>query len=519
MSVGKLDRYVRDLKRDLQNIEIPQDLRERFRAYRSDPVKFAEKVLQLDLVDYQKAFLRDVANEERVAWVGGHSTGKTVAAAILVIWYLLTRPGCRCVITSATFERQVGRVIFAKIKGMVAGASEPLPLDVYGTRCEVSGYPEWSCEGVPSSKPENFAGFHSTHMLVIADEAKAIEHSVFIELQSVLASAVKENRLVMVSTAGPAQGYFYQAFQRPDLWKLHRVPSTDSPYATGYAERMLEDCLGPDDPVYRMRVLAEFASNVEGQLIPIEAIQAAVGREFEDPEKDERAAIVLGCDIARFGEDQSVIAIRQGRRVTGLKAWRGADTMVTAERIVSEANSRGVGLVFIDEAGVGGGPLDRVKQLVERKDRIRGVNVARTARDDRTFTNLRAELSWRLRERFEKGEIAIPDDTALISELAALRYGYDQKARIKLEPKDEAKSRLGRSPDRADSVMLAYAGDVLGAHYELDAKGFASALDGLSQVNPFDVDGTGTKGITPGQFDFPGGGRGGGITPGFTDFR
>ncbi len=276
--MARLERYAQDLLRKAEAIEVPQDLRKRFAGYGRNPIRFAEEVLNLKPTGYQKAFLRDCAREERVAWVAGHSTGKTLCAAILVVWYLLTRPGCRCVITSATFERQVGRVIFAKIRTLVAGAREPLPIDVCATRCEVSGYPEWSCEAVPSSKPENFAGFHSDRMLVICDEAKAIGADVFTELMGVLSSAIQESRLVMVSTAGPAQGYFHSAFQRPELWRLHRTPSTKSRYAKGFAERMLEDCLGPDDPIYRMRVMAEFASDVEGQLIPLSAIRAAVGR-------------------------------------------------------------------------------------------------------------------------------------------------------------------------------------------------------------------------------------------------
>jgi hypothetical protein len=217
---------------------------------------------------------------------------------------------------------------------------------------------------------------------------------------------------------------------------------------------MLEDRLGPDDPVYRMRVLAEFASDVEGQLIPLQAIQAAVDREFDDPEKDEKAAIVLGVDVARFGEDRTVVAVARGGRIVEVKAWRGLDTMATAARVSSEINACGFPppRVLADEIGVGGGVVDRLMQL---EHYVEPVNVGAASSKPATFTNLRAEIGWKIRAQFERGEVAIPEDPGLVSELAALRYTYDARGRSKLEAKPEAKARLGRSPDAADAVMLA----------------------------------------------------------------
>ena len=337
----------------------------------------------------------------------------------------------------------------------MASAPEPPPLDVFTTRAQVAGYPEWACEGVPATKPGNFAGFHSDRMLVIADEAKALDRAVFEELHGVLASARNEARLLLLSTAGPAEGYFYDCFaRRQELWKLHRTPSTESPFAAGFAERMREECLGEHDPVYRMRVLAQFAEDVEGQLIPISRIHAAVNRELDDQEEDEEVATVLGCDIARFGDDRTVVCVRRGGEVVELKSWRGADLMTTAERISSFINAHKA-RARVDVIGIGSGVVDRLKQLGHGSN-VEGVNVAAAASKRETFANLRAELGWRLRQLFEEGEISIPDDPGLVSEVAALRYEYDTRGRIKLEAKDAAKARLGRSPDLADSLMLAF---------------------------------------------------------------
>jgi hypothetical protein len=276
-------------------------------------------------------------------------------------------------------------------------------------------------------------------MLCLVDEAKAVDRPAYEELLGNLASATDDAKLVLLSTAGPSQGYFFERFQdHADTWKLHRTPSTESPFARGFAERMREECLGEDDPIYRMRVLAEFGSDVEGQLIAYAALQSAVGRVVDGEE--EGGGIVLGVDVARFGEDRTVVAIAQGCRVVDLESWRGLDCMQTADRVASVINTRQPVNVLVDEIGVGSGVIDRLRQLGHR---IEAVNVSRSASQEGTFMNLRAEIGWKVRERFERGEVSLPDDVGLQAELASMRYSYDQRGRIRLEEKSAAKARIG----------------------------------------------------------------------------
>ena len=107
----------------------------------------------------------------------------------------------------------------------------------------------------------------------------------------------------------------------------------------------------------------------------------------------------------------------------------------------------------MDEIGVGAGVVDRLRELGHP---VRGVNVARKARQSQTFANLRAEGYWALRERFASGRISIPADSQLVGELAALRYGYDSDGHIKMESKDDMRKRGLPSPDKADALMLAF---------------------------------------------------------------
>ena len=91
------------------------------------------------------------------------------------------------------------------------------------------------------------------------------------------------------------------------------------------------------------------------------------------------------------------------------------------------------------------------------KRRVVDVNVARRAKENTRFFNQRAELYWNLRERFEKGDIDIdPHADELGAQLSELQYKIDSSGRIKIETKDEMRSRGVDSPDIADALMLAF---------------------------------------------------------------
>ena len=158
-------------------------------------------------------------------------------------------------------------------------------------------------------------------------------------------------------------------------------------------------------------------------------------------------------DVARFGSDRSVILRRQGNSVQEVRTFQGMDTMQLVGWVVAAIQEFQPAQVCIDEIGVGAGVVDRLR---EQGYRVRGINVARSARQSSLFANLRAEGYWRLRDLFAAGEIGLPADSQLMGELAALRYSYDSLGRIVMESKDAIRQRGLPSPDRADALMLAF---------------------------------------------------------------
>ena len=99
-------------------------------------------------------------------------------------------------------------------------------------------------------------------------------------------------------------------------------------------------------------------------------------------------AVILAVDVARFGSDRSVILTRRGNSVENVQTFRHLDTMQLTSWVAAAIRDTGPELVVVDEIGVGAGVVDR---LQEQSFPVRGINVARRARQERLFTNLRSE--------------------------------------------------------------------------------------------------------------------------------
>jgi phage terminase large subunit len=166
------------------------------------------------------------------------------------------------------------------------------------------------------------------------------------------------------------------------------------------------------------------------------------------------AGTILGCDIARFGGDDSVIAIRRGTAILPLISWNKRDLMDTTGRIVSIAREYEATAINVDVIGLGAGVVDR---LAELKLPVVGINVSEAASNTEKYVNRRAEYFDALASRFRDGDIAIPPDDDLIAQLLSVRYKFDSRGRMLCESKEDARKRGVKSPDRAEAVMLAFA--------------------------------------------------------------
>jgi hypothetical protein len=167
------------------------------------------------------------------------------------------------------------------------------------------------------------------------------------------------------------------------------------------------------------------------------------------------AVRVIGVDVARFGDDRSVICKREGLWCRPLTVIDHMDNMTFAGMLAREIDEFNPDAVFID-SGRGEGVIDRVRQLGYS---VMEINFGGRAIESNRYVNRRTEMWDKLREWIEAGG-AIPNDTNLKSELAAPSYSFNAAGLVLLEPKEKLKERGLRSPDLADALALTFAAPV-----------------------------------------------------------
>ncbi|HKM07895.1 MAG TPA: hypothetical protein VJ869_13015, partial [Sphaerochaeta sp.] len=159
--------------------------------------------------------------------------------------------------------------------------------------------------------------------------------------------------------------------------------------------------------------------------------------------------IQVGCDVARFGDDFTVLYKRKGLKVIDRKRFSKQDTMATAYECWDMAGRDPSVPIVVDDTGVGGGVSDRLRELGAK---VIAVNFGGSPSDSDKYTSIADELWF----NFPVDEVDIPDDNELMQQLSSRQYTYDNKGRRKIESKQTYKDRCGHSPDDADSLLLCF---------------------------------------------------------------
>lgn len=432
---------------------------------RAHPEFFVSAVLGSHLWSKQAEILNAVRDHRRVAVRSGHGTGKTKCAAFAALWFLMSYPQSRVITTAPTWS-QVEQLLWREIRAEHTNARIPLGGVLSSTKLELG--PEWVAMGLSTDVPERFQGHHAEHLLLIVDEASGVDEAVYIAGEGFLTSA--NARILLIGNPTRNSGQFYRAFHSErDTWHRLSISAFDSPTFTGerappsVASRLVTRCWvdehrqlwGADSPLWQVRVLGEFPTESENTVISLVTVEAAQAR--ESVPSDGEPPPVVACDVARFGADSTVIVTRQGNRVRIVHTSQGADLMQTCGAIIQteealrEGHDRGYVRIVIDDDGVGGGVTDRLR---EQGYTVEAFNAGGKPHDGEHYVNRRAEMWFSGRDMLEDS-IDLDPDEQLAAELVASEYKFDSRGRFQIEPKDQIKKRLGRSPDRADAVLMA----------------------------------------------------------------
>ncbi|WP_052409534.1 DEAD/DEAH box helicase family protein [Paraburkholderia oxyphila] len=435
------------------------DFRDR---YYHDPVLFVQEVFQAEPDDWQKQFLRAVARGERkISIRSGHGVGKSTSTSWVAIWHFLTRFPQKTVITAPT-SAQLFDALYSELKSWMKKLPDVLlqMAEIKNDRIEFRPAPDESFVSLRTSRkesPEALQGIHSEHVLLIADEASGVDEAVYLAAQGSMSG--EHATTILLGNPTRSTGYFYDSHTiLAHEWFTLRVSCLDSIRVSKEFAREVAARHGEDSNEYRIRVLGEFPLADDDTVIPMHLIESAMYRDIESPPDTKP---VWGVDVARFGSDRTALCIRHGNEVREeITWWAGLDTMQTVGRIKAlydkcTFEQRPVE-ILVDVIGVGGGVVDRGREMGLP---IRGINVSESPAMGDKYVNLRAELWFKAKEWFEERGCKLPDDKALKSELAGVRYTYQSSGKIKIESKDEMKRRGVRSPDLADAFILTFASD------------------------------------------------------------
>lgn len=308
---------------------------------------------------------------------------------------------------------------------------------------------------VNESNPEGLQGFHAENLMFLVDEASGVPDIAF----DIARGALSTPGALQILTGNPTQsnGFFYRTHHqlRAD-WFTMRVNSEDYERARGHIQDIVSD-YGERSNQYRVRVLGEFPTEGDDTLIALSLVEDAIGRETAPW----RRAMVWGVDVARFGDDRSALAKRQGNILSEpVVWWHGNDLMESVGRIAREFNETPVESrphsINVDVIGMGAGVVDRLRELGLP---VRGVNVGERPLDDSGKFMRRGDELWHdALKWFQSREVSIIQDDLLISELTSRRYVMESTGKIKMEPKPDMKKRGLKSPDIADAFILTFAG-------------------------------------------------------------
>jgi hypothetical protein len=434
-------------------------------AIKDSPRLFIEEILgeKLDAQQIQAAEL--FPHSRRMTVKSGHACGKDWLAARLALWFHVTHyPSI--VVTTGPTDRQVRQIVWGEIrqayKRAELRAQEGIGVRIGGTLLPEaphlkSSNPHHYMLGFTAGEDAAVQGFHAPNVLVIVTEAQGINPKLWLGLESLLTAA--NSKLLLVGNAiYEPESEFFASFESKSA--LYRCITLDSEKSTYCSPEYVEDTktvFGVDSPVYLARVKGVFPTDIADTLIPLGWIERAHDK-FDQMRATwtpgHAAETVVGVDVARFGTDHTVFVSGVGDLFEVFHDTQGVDLMTTCGYIAKHINS-GVPAqsVRIDDTGMGGGVTDRLHELGHK---VRPINFGSKPTDDVKYLNARAEMFWCLRERFRTGSIAIPrSDRTMTRDLAIIKSKMTSKGQIALESKQEIKTRLGYSPDRADALALA----------------------------------------------------------------
>lgn len=412
----------------------------------------------------------------RISIRSGHGIGKSAMVSILILWAML-KEDTRGVVT-ANSERQlrtktwaelgkwfnlyIGRDLFR----LTATSLFPADKDKLFT---------WRIDMVPWSEHNTtaFQGLHNQgkRILIVFDEASEIPKIIWTTAQGALSDA--NTQIIWFAAGNPTEpsGEFFNIHQpsQDNPWICRAIDSRSVSFTNkNELERQIRlDPEGLDSDIIKVRILGEFPAAGFTTFI-----SRAMVLEAQSPDREPAPSgpVILGVDVARFGKAKSVVFPRRGRDARSLErlSVQGNDTMQVVDLVLKAMALYKTTLVAVDGGGVGGGVIDRLRQLGHTVFEVQfgskaSASLAPQNREKARYFNKRAEIWGSVRDWLRGG--ALPDDPQLLEALCGPKQKINSEDVIQLEPKETATSRMEKEGlvfdmDSADALAITFAVDM-----------------------------------------------------------
>jgi len=449
------------------------------RRWREDPRVFVRECLGAVPDEWQDETLwalvsaknADGVPLDRFALKASKGPGKSTLLAWAIWWFLVCFPHPKVVCTSITGDNLEDGLWSELAKWQKRSPFLRSAFEWTATRITAKDHPEtWWCSartwpkgGTAEQQADTLAGVHADHVMFVLDEAGGIPDSVAAAAEGGLANADaaagRTAKLLLAGNPTHLSGPLYRACtsERALWWVKEITGDPDDPkraprVGIEWARAQIAK-YGRDNPFVLVNVFGRFPPTSANSLLGPDDVSDAMKRRLGEREYFEEVKI-LGVDVARFGDDRSVIFARQGRATWQPKVFRNLDLMELTGQVALVWQKFQPDACFIDNA-LGAGVIDRLKQLGYR---AMGVDFGGKALTPK-FANRRAEMWWGMAEWIREGG-TLPEMPELTSELTTPVYKFDENSRLLLEKKAEIKKRTGVSPDLADALALTFAAPV-----------------------------------------------------------
>lgn len=474
---------------------------------------FAKEILRVNLDKEQQAILDSVQVNPMTSVASGTARGKDFISAVAAMCFLYLTPrwnergelthNTKVAMTAPT-DRQVGNIMFPEISRLFNRAGcLPGRLTGYDIRTENE---EWFLTGFKAAadNTEAWTGFHAANVMFVVTEASGIPDKVFEAIEGNLQG---NSRLLIVFNPNVLTGYAAKSQTSP-RWAKFRLNSMNAPnvlekriiipgqvdypwvadkvkeWCTVISDSDFNEvegdfrwegvCYRPND-TFRVKILGLYPKESEDMLIPRSWIEAANERwkQFNQDGLPRDPYLRLGVDVAGMGRDSSCFCPRYGNYVapfemvqSGGKAEHMKIVGMTKAKMDHHSDlftgKKAKG--FVDTIGEGAGVFSRLEEL-EMKT-VYSVKFSESAKDGGgnpltdltgvyTFANMRAYLHWAVRDWLDptKGSKAmLPPDDEFMQEATEPKWKFQSNGSIIIEPKEDIKKRLGRSPDKFDAL-------------------------------------------------------------------